>query len=183
MGGKVTPAAFPLERGLWASIAVPSRSKLGGAATSVAFFDDWVAGTAIKGTTFLSHKHAFRARLYRCTVHGNHPLSLLLYDSLLETRKKRLNISLLDCCQQYFWALDHSCRSNALGGLLWPLMVDGQSTWNDFCISLHMLDSPSYLRKGPSPRTRVVKSSSFWQKDMEIVRKTCNRVVSFMPSW
>ena len=79
MGGKVALTTFPLECRVRTGLAVPSRGKLGAAATSFALVDDVMAGAAVEGTTFLGHKYACRARLYGCAVHGNHPLSPLLY--------------------------------------------------------------------------------------------------------
>jgi hypothetical protein len=75
MGCKVALAVFPLECGVRTSRAVPSRRKFGAAVASVAVVDRVMAGAAVKGTALLGHKHALRARLYGCTVHGNHPLS------------------------------------------------------------------------------------------------------------
>jgi len=83
MGGKVASTVFPFECRVRTSRAVPARGKFRATATSGALVDDVMAGAAVEGATFGGHKYAFRARLCSCTVHGNHPLSLLLCRSAL----------------------------------------------------------------------------------------------------
>jgi len=83
VGGKIASTVFPFECRVRTSRAVPSRGKFRATATSSALVDDGMAGAAVEGATFGSHKYAFRARLCGCTVHGNHPLSLLLCRSAL----------------------------------------------------------------------------------------------------
>jgi len=112
MGGKVASAGFPLECGVRTSRAVPSRRKLGAAVTSVALVHGVMAGAAVKGTALRGHKHAFRARLYGCTVHGNHPLPALLYPNPVWEGPKAQNsknAGICIFCQGYFPPMNLFC--------------------------------------------------------------------------
>jgi hypothetical protein len=80
VGGQVADPGPPFDRRLGASGAVPPGAVLPLAAAAAALFHDLLTNPAFVATSFGRHEDTFNSGLDAGASHGNHPLSILIWN-------------------------------------------------------------------------------------------------------